>query len=96
MQSEVTNLKKAFSIYSEKHTFEVGQVVRWKPGMKHIRATGPFIVMEVLKNPIIDDETSAGSTYFKEPLDILLGTIDTDRGFVEFWFDSSRFEPFSE
>jgi hypothetical protein len=54
------------------------------------------VVLEVLDPPIADSERESGSTYFREPLSLVLGLFwdqDPGRGdFVIFHFDGRRFE----
>ncbi|MFP4602559.1 MAG: hypothetical protein ACLFNA_06485 [Halochromatium sp.] len=56
----------------------------------------PAVVLEVLDQPIADSETESGSTYFREPLSLVLGLFwdrEPGRGdFVAFHFDGRRFE----
>ncbi len=81
------------------HTFAPGDLVVWKPGMANRKAPKPgqpAIVIEVLGQPVYDSEMNSGSTYFREPLDVVLGVIWEDersRGeFLSFHFNSQRFE----
>jgi hypothetical protein len=62
--------------FREPHTFEVGDLVTWKPGLKDRpipRYGQPAVVMDVLDPPIVDGERASGSTYFNEPIDVVLG-----------------------
>ena len=85
-------LKQAFETFNQKNTFKPGDIVEWKPGMKHKRSEGPFIVVEVLDEPIVDAVAEAGSAYFREPLDIVLGSFISG-DFVLFHYDSRRMQP---
>ena len=85
-------LKQAFETFNQKNTFKPGDIVEWKPGMKHKRSEGPFIVVEVLGEPIVDAVGDPGSAYFREPLDLVLGTF-LDGDFVTFYYDSRRIQP---
>ena len=85
-------LKQALETFNQKNTFKPGDIVEWKPGMKHKRSDGPFIVVEVLDEPIVDTENSAGSAYFREPLDLILGTF-INGYFAVFHYDSRRMQP---
>ena len=85
-------LKQAFETFNQKNTFKPGDIVEWKPGMKHKRSDGPFIVVEVLDEPVVDAVAEAGSAYFREPLDLRLGTF-VDGDFVIFHYDSRRMQP---
>lgn len=76
--------------------FQPGELVIWKPGLKNKRLPGLFVVVEVLDQPIIDPEKSAGSTYFREPLDIKVATFDKDGDLIEVHLDSRRLEPYIE
>lgn len=87
-------LEAAFENFQADHDFRAGQLVQWKRGFKHKKSAGPFVVIDVLDEPIFDNEESAGSPYFREPLDIVLGYIDNDADFVTFYYDHRRFESF--
>ncbi len=78
-------------------TLRPGQMVTWKPGLKNRRfpAYGqPAIVVERLTIPILDHEAEAGSPYYREPLDVLLGILRRDGDFLVYHFDSRRFQPY--
>lgn len=90
------SLKESFALLTEKHPFKPGDVVQWKQGMKNRRSKGPFVVVEALKTPVFDsDKNSSGSTYFREPLDIVLGSTDRDGDFTTYYYDSRRFQAYS-
>lgn len=76
-----------------KHEFEAGQLVQFKKGFQNGKYAGPFVVTEILDEPII-----AGDNYchadFRRPLDMVAGVIDSDGDFLEFHFDSRRLEPY--
>ena len=83
-----------------RHTLTEGMVVKWKSGLKNRRAPAygkPAIVSSVLDTPAFDTNES-GSTYFREPLDIVVGFFLDERDhrgeFIVFHFDLSRFQPF--
>ena len=88
-------LKHALETFNQKNTFKPGDIVEWKPGMKHKRSDGPFVVVEVLDEPIIDAIAEAGSAYFREPLDLVLGSF-LNGDFVVFHYDSRRMQPVNE
>ena len=53
------------------------------------------MVIDVLQQAVYDhEERGAGSSYFREPLDIVLGIVDEEGDFLVFYLDSRRFEPF--
>jgi len=92
----INQLKLSCQTLMESHNFEVGQLVKWKKMLKNKklpRQNQPAIVVKVLAEPIIQGEHDPGSTYFLEPLDIILGVIDSDGVFLTFYHDSRRFEP---
>lgn len=95
--ADIELLTKRFNAFSEKYNFEKSQIVKWKSGLKNRRfpfENQPAIVVDILNPPLIH-EADAGTPYFREPLDILLGFIDEKDGdFVVFHFDSRRFEPY--
>lgn len=86
-------LTNAFALFNKKHEFNVGQIVEWKEGMQNKFVDSPFIVVEVLKEPIFDSTEYPSSAYFKEPLDIILFGIDQDGEFCQCHDDSRRFQP---
>jgi len=70
----------------------VGDRVYWKPNMKHKKRPDhePAIVVEVLDQPILDED-KAGSQYWHEPLDVKIAMRDDDGEFVAYYFDKRRF-----
>jgi hypothetical protein len=97
---QAKRLRTAQQAFATKHEFKAGDLVQWKPGMKNRkrpRYGQPIIVVAVLKEPALDtnpEESSASTPYFREPLDVALGLVDSDGDFLVFHFDSRRFEPF--
>lgn len=91
-----TRLLESYQRFSVEHTLQPGQLVRWKQGMKN-RAHPDYgvaaVVIQVLDRPALDASQGAGSTYFNEPLDIVLGLLDSDGDLLVFHYDSRRFEP---
>lgn len=95
-------LRERYQALQRRHTFAPGDLVTWKAGMANRQSPKPgepAIVIEVLAEPVFDTEMDSGSTYFREPLDLVLGVIwskDQPRGeFVTFHFNSQRFEPYA-
>jgi hypothetical protein len=96
-------LRERLRRLQQPYRFLVGDLVTWKPGLKNRRVPlngQPAVVVAVLDEPLLDSEEESGSTYFRDPLDIVLGVIwdkDPGRGdFVTFHFDSRRFQPWQE
>ena len=77
-------LRERYRLLTTRHRFAPGELVTWKPGLKnkrHPRYGQPAVVIGVLDSPILDREDEAGSAYFREPLDLVLGLIwDADPG----------------
>ncbi|MFH1115182.1 MAG: hypothetical protein V1792_14830 [Pseudomonadota bacterium] len=97
-ETYLRKLESAFASFSSAHGFKVGQIVKWKENMKNKKLPGknqPAIVIEVMKEPLFDRDDTAGSTYFREPLDIILGVFAKEGEFITFHYDSRRFEPYS-
>ena len=96
-------LRERFAKFQEHHAFQPGDLVTWKPGLKNRRfpAYGqPAVVMQVLDPPLYDSENDSGDTYFREPLDLILGLFLPEgphRGdFLTWHFDGRRFQPQKE
>lgn len=96
-------LRTRYRLFSQTHRFAPGDLVTWKPGLKNRRIPRygqPAVVVALLEPPGLDQEEESGSTYFREPLDLVLGVVwdrDPGRGeFVTFHFDSRRFQPWRE
>lgn len=93
-------LLERYALLNVPHRFAPGMLVRWKPGLRNRRyptADQSAVVLEVLEAPLLDTEAEPGSTYFREPLDLVLGVILTEgegRGeFLQFYCDGRRFQP---
>ncbi len=89
-------LERRFDLLAIKHDFKAGDLVRWKQGLKNKRSPlydQPAIVIDVLERPLRDTESDAGSPYFGESLDLVLGVL-VDMEFLMYHFDKRRFEPF--
>lgn len=93
---EASRLQAALTLLRTSHRFQPGQLVRWKAGLKHQKTPSEeesAIVVEVLAKPVFDSEKDAGSQYFREPLDLVLGVIDEEGDFLLYHYDGRRFEP---
>ena len=96
-------LRERFESLNAKHPLTPGDLVTWKPGLKNRKVPRygePAVVVSVLDTPLFDDGQEGGSTYFHEPLDVVLGVIwDGGEGrgeFVTFHYDSRRFAPWQD
>jgi hypothetical protein len=99
MVSTEDKLQSKIDLLKEEHTFNEGDRVRWKKGLRNKKRPldeQTAIVLEVLKTPITDHERETGSPYFREPLNLALAMLDEDDDLVVFYYDSRRFEPVPE
>jgi len=88
-------LQKLASSLNDKQTFKVGDLIKWKDDLKNKRSPDygeVAIVTEIFEAVLDHTEDSAGSAYFREPLDLKAGFVDDDGDFVELHFDSRRFQ----
>ena len=87
-------LKACAAKIIKKEAFAPGDLVIWKDGMKNRRfpAYGEAVVVtQVLDEPVFDStDRSAGTPAFREPLDVVIGWLDSDGDFVEFHLDGRR------
>ena len=81
--------------YDQMETFRVGDVVKWKDGMRNRRMPRydqPVIVSAVFDSVQYGPEKSSGSPYFREPEHMRVAFVDEeDNEFVEFCVDAQRF-----
>ena len=103
LRSLASALTERYQLLNQRHVFKPGDLVCWKPGMRNRRFPHPgkpAVVLEVLATPILDSDTEAGSTYYREPLDLVLGLFPDEGGhrsdFLSWHFDGRRFQPWSE
>ena len=98
IEKYIENLKDLYRRLKEKNEIKTGDIVKWKKGLKNKnlpRYDEPSIVVDVLKEPIIDPAAqNAGTPYFNEQLDLVLGIITEDDNFLTFYYSSDRFELF--
>lgn len=75
-----------------------GDLVTYKPGMKNknILDGYPGIVIRLLDTPVTDDAMDSTSPYYREPLDIVIGTLEVAQDgqptFIEVYLDSRRLD----
>ncbi|WP_295441849.1 hypothetical protein [uncultured Thiodictyon sp.] len=96
-------LRERYRSFTEPHRLVPGDLVSWKPGMKNHRLPRygqPVVVLELLEAPVFDGQTDAGSTYFREPRDLVVGMLwetGPARGdLLSFCFDRRRFMPWAQ
>jgi len=91
---KVAQLRERFDRLCQTETFQVGDIVTWKEGLrnkKHPEPGSVALVVKVFDEPVLDAGASAGSPYFNEPLRFLIGIIDDDGDFLCFHSDPRRF-----
>jgi len=90
---KIDSLIDCYNKFLIRYEFKQGDIVQWKPKFRNSTITGPFLVLEVLKEPVFDHNIPS-DCYFNEPLDIIVGVIDSDECFWCYHFDSRRLEPY--
>jgi hypothetical protein len=100
-QYDADYCQKLIEVYQkllEPHEFKVGDLVKWKQGLKSKKLpymNQPAVVIQLLEKPLINRlDEEAGSPYYREPLDIILGVFDDEDEFLMFYYDKRRFEPY--
>jgi hypothetical protein len=91
-----SKLKDFLGSYLLREQFEPGMLVQWKKGLKNRKVpeyNEPIIVLEALSTPVLDEGKNSGSPYFMESLDLVCGGVFEDK-FIQFHYDSLRFEPY--
>ena len=91
-------LRELQAALAQRHPFEPGTLVRWKPRMKNRKwpaAGQAAVVLEVMAQPLLDPQMNAGTHYFREPLDLVLG-VQVRGQFLRMHTDARRFEPLPE
>jgi len=91
--------QKVSSFLGKSPKFELGDVVKWKKGLKNKKypKEGQLcIVIEEMEKPIIQDSRDSGSPYYREPLDLVLALLDDESDLVIFHYDKRRFELFEK
>ncbi|MEW8322432.1 MAG: hypothetical protein AB2606_07275 [Candidatus Thiodiazotropha taylori] len=92
----IESLKIAFKKFKTINQFIPGQIVRWKSMLRNRKRPDydePIIVVDVLKTPVQDTVNRSGSPYYREPLDLIVGQLDKEEGFLLWHVDSRRMEP---
>ena len=90
-------LRVALQALQSKNDFKVGQLVKWKPGLRNKKRPNygePAIVVGLLETPVMDTSSTSGSAYFREPLDMQLGLLDREGDLAVYYADRRRFEPY--
>lgn len=95
-------LERYHQMVEVKYDLQPGMLVTWKPGLSNKRLPPEgvaAVVIERLTQPLHDCD-EGGSTYFHEPLDLVVGVFlntGPHRGdFLIFHYDSRRFQPWTK
>jgi len=96
LQQYIDRLRERYQRYCALADLKLGDIVVWKEGLTNRRFPRPgtvAIITRIFPHPIIDPKKKdAGSPYFREDLDLVLGVFDSDGDFVEYHYDKGRFE----
>lgn len=89
-------LRELFRLFSKRHDFKVGDIVKWKPAMRNRtmpRHDELAVVMRVEDKPLFDTTSAGGSSGFQEAHTLWLGVTDEQGQVRSYYFDAARFEP---
>lgn len=92
-------LQKRFETFQARHEFKAGDLVRIKPGLRRERFLlegEPAIVLEVLDSSIVDKSKESGSPYYRDKIDIVCASLDSDGDFLKFHYESRYLEPWTD
>lgn len=95
IEKHISILKDSVRKYNQETIFKIGDIVQWKEGLKNKKRPQygePCIVVEILDNPISDNEAPIESPYYSEKLDIKLGLLADNGEFFTFHYDKNRFD----
>ncbi len=100
-ENDAARLRSLFARLNDgrERSLKPGMLAVWKPGLKNKRLPAygqPAVVMEVMKEPVLDHTEEAGSPYFREPIGLLLGVLMEGTDFWVWHFDARRFQPVSD
>jgi len=98
----IRNLKDLHKKIADSQDFKIGDIVLWKQGLRNKKRPyqhEPAIVLEMLEPPIFDERQDSGSTYFREPLNMVIGIADYNEkehetSLLSFHVDKRRFQFF--
>ena len=97
--SDLTHLSQLAEDYLHEHTFQKGDLVTWKPGLRNRKMPDygePMVVVEVLGEPVYDQTADSGSPYFREPLTVRCLLVDEEGDALVFYYDARRLMPYRD
>lgn len=97
---ELIRTRDAYAIYLIRHTFQKGQLIQEKNGIRteYRIARNPnnvYVVTELKLDAVVNWDTVNLSTYGLS-FDLQVGFYDADGDFCFMWVDGRRFEPAAE
>lgn len=90
---KVEQLRAASEALKIKHDFAVGDFATWKEGLRNMNFRGPFLIVELLAEPIVDRELTHVTSY-AESMDTLILFIDKDGDACRALVSRARIEPY--
>ena len=93
--AHIEQLRERNDLLQVKHDFKVGDLIEWKPGLRHKKLRPVCLVTKVLEEPRFDLQTDAGSPYYGESLDLVAAVLDGGGDFIEYHLDSRRMQPYT-
>lgn len=93
MNKKIEQLRAASEALQVKHEFAVGDLVTWKEGLRNMSFRGPFLILELLAEPIVDRELTHITSY-AESMDTLILFIDKDGDACRALVSRARIEPY--
>jgi len=93
----LAKLREKVKHFSDVPSFEVGDIVKWKKGLKNRKYPKEDQLCMVIKvlpeDKAKEGEKDSGSPYFGEPLDLVLALLDDEKkDLLLFHYDKRRFE----
>jgi len=91
---EVKILKAAYERYLVKHEFKVGQIAVWKERLQNIKPDGPFLITEILQEPITIDDDKFGRSYLGAKFNAFALTLAPDGDVINCPIDLDLMQPY--
>jgi hypothetical protein len=91
---EVEILKAAYERYLVKHDFKVGQIAVWKERLQNIKPDGPFLITEILQEPITIDDDKLGRSYLGAKFNAFALTLAPDGDVINCPIDLDLMQPY--
>ena len=94
---EIEVLRDAHRRYLIAHKFAPGSIIQMKQNHEvyNLKGNKLAIVVEVLDEPIVNPDARAGTAFFHEKMDLVIGVLDEDQDLSVLHVSSLRFEPYA-